>query len=542
MIYELTITVRPEDETNKKLIRKKIAEKLSEKNPMSAQDSSCSFVLEKKSIDARHGKIKLQLKYAVHIGEDSQECMQDDAAKKPFAPAWKNADPKKRVVIIGCGPAGLFAALRLLENGITPVILERGTDTAHRKTDIAAISRTQTVNADSNYCFGEGGAGTFSDGKLRTRSRKRGNPSRILEILHYFGADESILTDAHPHIGTDKLPVIINALTSAIRSFGGQIHFNTKCESLIISNNKVCGADAVNTISGSRSSFEGRAVIAASGHSAPDIYMMLDGIEKNIGGRILEPKTFAMGVRVEHPRSIIDAIQYHGKARSRVLPAAEYQLAAQIDGRGVYSFCMCPGGLVVPSAADNSSIVVNGMSPASRNTRWSNAAIVAETRPEDIPEQFGSGALSGLRYRTWIEQTAQAESGGGQKAPAQMLEDFLAGKKSAALPESSYTPGLVSSRLDRWLPEHITSRLKQAFLQFNAKMRGFICPEALLIAPETRTSSPLRILRENTTFENPSLRGLFPAGEGAGYSGGIVSSAIDGENAACAVCNTYFRE
>jgi uncharacterized FAD-dependent dehydrogenase len=408
--------------------------------------------------------------------------------------------------------------------------VERGKRTPERKRDIAAIGRGGAAPRDSNYCFGEGGAGTFSDGKLYSRSNKRGNIRRVLETLCCFGADQSILIDAHPHIGSDRLPAIISAMTDKIRELGGEVHFETRCTGFIVEKGKLRG------IRTSAGDLRAEAVILAAGHSAPDIYRLLAEIAPNA----LEAKAFAVGVRVEHPRSVIDGIQYHGAEKKQALPAAEYRLTAQVDGRGVYSFCMCPGGVVVPSASAPDEVVVNGMSAAGRNSRWSNAAIVVEVRPEDIP---GNGELSGLAFRTELEKTAYREAAidatvtvsSGSKAPAQRLTDFLAGRLSATLPSSSYAPGLVSSRLDEWLPPFIARRLQAAFPEFDQKMRGFICADALLIAPETRTSTPVRITRKSETFESAAISGLFPAGEGSGYAGGIVSSALDGENTAAAV-------
>ena len=403
MVAKLTLIVRPQDEHNDSLLRKKACEQLAQKN-IRVRDDEVHLVCIKKSIDARHGNVKLCLKYNAYIGE---EAVQNDAL-----PKWKHADGKRRIIIVGAGPAGLFGALRLLEDGITPVLVERGTDTVQRKKDIAAISTQHIVDANSNYCFGEGGAGTFSDGKLYTRSAKRGNVPRILHIFNHFGADECILKDAHPHIGTDKLPKIINAMREKIITLGGEFHFNMKCIDLLIAHDEahsgnVCGIVAQHTKTGERLQFIGDAVLFATGHSASDIYKLL----ANVAPHALEAKPFALGVRVEHPRALIDAIQYHGK---QLKTAAEYRLATHVDGRGVYSFCMCPGGFVVPSSTGNDEIVVNGMSSAGRNSAWSNAAIVVETTHEDIPLKFvdaatadGCPALAGLYWRTHLECEAK---------------------------------------------------------------------------------------------------------------------------------------
>lgn len=522
------------------------------------EKENISFVFSKKSLDARHGKAKFVMRYDVYIGEEAP-------SQEDLLPQWKSVKGSKckSVLVVGSGPAGLFGALKLLEGGIKPIIIERGSDTKTRKVDIAKISTRGLLDSDSNYCFGEGGAGTFSDGKLFTRSNKRGNVGQVLRIFNHFGADDSILTDAHPHIGTDKLPYIINAMRAKIIELGGEFHFNTRCTGFITSGkNSVDGIKTVNTKSGEEKDFFADAVLLATGHSAGDIYELL----AKTAPQALEAKTFAAGVRIEHPRATIDAIQFHGR---KMPNAAEYSLTSQQTGssktgnaasygkedeRGVYTFCMCPGGFVVPSATESGTIVVNGMSAAKRNSNWSNSAVVVETRPEDIPEKFkemakknGCPALAGLYFRSSIEREAflQANTGSdgypissensmeGQKAPAQLLEDFLSHKKSPQekLPKTSYFPGITSSRLDQWLPAQIARRMEKAFKEFNKKMKGFICGEALLIAPETRTSTPVRILRDRESYECCALKKLYPAGEGSGYSGGIVSSAMDGINA-----------
>ena len=528
----VTITVKPEQENNTKLIQKLV------ENQLKTHGSRKNLLLTKRSVDARHGQVKIHLRYEVYIDEEAP-------GSKKALPEWKKADGKHTVVIIGAGPAGLFGALKLLESGIKPVIIERGPDTQQRRKDIALISTKDFVNPESNYCFGEGGAGTFSDGKLYTRSNKRGDIRSILRIFNEFGADEKILTDAHPHIGTDRLPKIINSMRDKIIELGGEVHFNTKCTDFVIENGRVKGVMCTSPSTSSGTPVAADAVLLATGHSAGDIYTLL----ARTAPQTLEAKTFAMGVRVEHPRTVIDQLQYHGKQNEKGaenLGAAEYRVTTQVEGRGVYSFCMCPGGFVVPSASGPDEIVVNGMSAAARNSKWSNAAIVVEIRPEDIPQEFqaeakkeGTPALAGLLFRTKIEQDAKA-NGNGQAAPAQLLQDFLAGKKSdqAALPPSSYTPGIVSSALNEWLPPLISKKLAQGIKQIDQSMKGFICPQALMIAPETRTSTPVRILRNKETFECIGLKGLYPAGEGSGYAGGIVSSAMDGENAASAISSS----
>lgn len=542
MVTEILITIKPEDEKNLQLHKKIIISELKKTvfqnlTPKELLPNNISIQFLKKSIDARHGKIKLHLKYKVFIGEDPKENISK-------LPQWKTANGKKSVIIVGSGPAGLFGALKLLESGITPIILERGAETSQRKIDIAQISTKNIVNENSNYCFGEGGAGTFSDGKLYTRSNKRGDISEILQIFVFFGADKKILTDAHPHIGTNKLPKIINNMREKIISLGGKFYFNTKVTDFILTENhtkneketekkfKITGVKTQNILTNKEDFFTADAVLLATGHSATDIYNLL----AKIAPTSLEAKTFAAGVRVEHPRKIIDDIQYHSNTNLQ-LGAAEYRLTTQVRERGVYSFCMCPGGFVVPSSSSSNEIVVNGMSAAERNSKWSNAAVVTEIRPQDIPQEFvqaaqksGCPQIAGLLFRTHIEQLAK-QNGNGQAAPAQRLKDFLENKLSENLPQSSYTPGLKSSNLCEWLPEHILTRLQQGFKNFNQNMKGFICEQALLIAAETRTSTPVRILRNKETFESATIKMLFPCGEGSGYSGGIVSSAMDGINA-----------
>lgn len=554
VIKEITITLlNPADAENpkEKLVRNQLAKKLN-----CREKDINGFVLVKKSLDARHGKVKFHLRYQVFTGEDRPESVANQ--KLEYLPCPENAP---RVVIVGSGPAGLFAALKLIQAGIRPIVLERGNPAGQRKRDIAAISTRHEVNPDSNYCFGEGGAGTFSDGKLYTRSNKRGNIQGILQIFHHFGADSQILTDAHPHIGTDKLPSVIQAMTQKIVECGGEVHFACRCTELLLEktekNPSVVGVKAVSVAEESATQeqvFHGDAVILATGHSATDVYQLL-------GSQLpapLEDKTFAMGLRVEHPREIIDNIQFHGAQKKALLGAAEYRLVTQVQERGVYSFCMCPGGLVVPSASCQEGLVVNGMSPSSRGGKWSNAAIVVEIRPHDfgivieqLEEKFSDNNISidamlasskkanpGLYLRTLLEILTKAQ-GKGQQAPAQLLMDFLAERPSEELPRSSYSPGLVSSRLDLWLPDFIKGRLQQAFRDFNRKMAGFVCKEALLIAAETRTSTPVRILRNPETLECVAAENLYPAGEGSGYSGGIVSSAMDGEAVAAAIIKKF---
>ena len=540
MVKEINVTIKAQDEKNDSLIQRLCFDQLF-KSGIKAKKDEIKFVFAKKSIDARHGQLKLNLKFKAYIGEEPK----DDYQRLP---QWKKADGNKNVLIIGSGPAGLFAALKLLEKGIKPVIIERGEETQKRRKDIAKISTQYFVNSDSNYCFGEGGAGAFSDGKLYTRSNKRGDISKILSIFANFGADPKILTDAHPHIGTNKLPAVINAMKNKIVELGGEIRFNLRCTDFILENSpddskRIAGVKCNNVFTGEEFSFYADAVILATGHSAFDIYELLG----KTSPESLEAKTFAMGVRVEHPRELIDSIQYRGKTGQENLGAAEYRLTTQVEDRGVFSFCMCPGGFVVPSASMDDEIVVNGMSCAERNSRWSNAAIVVQTLPEDIPEEYvqmakaaGCKELAGLYFRKSIEKMTK-QNGKGQAAPAQRLTDFLAERSSKDFPKTSYTPGIVSSRLDVWLPKQIASRLSQAFKNFDRMMHGFITKDAILIASETRTSTPVRILRDKESFECVGIKKLYPCGEGSGYSGGIVSSAMDGENAAAAIIGKFLK-
>ncbi|WP_294429808.1 NAD(P)/FAD-dependent oxidoreductase [uncultured Treponema sp.] len=536
MTTDISITIKPGDEKNKAIIDSEIMRALAKKG-ISAKKEEIISVFIKKSIDARHAQIKLILRYKVYIGEEPN-------GDGEFLPVWKKADGKHTVLIIGTGPAGLYAAFRLLEKGIKPILIERGSCTDERKKDVDALEKEGKLNAESNFCFGEGGAGTFSDGKLYTRSNKRGDIGKIYRIFVEFGASEKIMTDAHPHIGTDKLPGIISGMRNKIIELGGEFKFDTLCTDLIVEKisssqeTVIKGIRTKNLKTSENSSITAEAVILATGHSAPDIYKMIAKISPSS----LEAKTFAVGVRVEHPRSLIDSIQFHGKSMPQ---AAEYRLTTQVEERGVYSFCMCPGGFVVPCATAENQIVINGMSASGRNSQWSNAAIVVETRPEDIPYEFqkkatedGCPALSGLYWRTWLEEETFRQTN-SQFAPAQKLTDFLKHKDSTDLGESSYKPGLVASRLDQWLPKEICSRLEQAFKDFDKNMHGFVCDDALLIASETRTSTPVRILRNKEDLECIGIKNLYPCGEGSGYSGGIGSSAMDGEKVAAKICEKF---
>lgn len=534
MTCELSITLMPQDENNQAVINTKIRQQLDEKK-VNADGQKITPVFIKKSIDARHSQIKLIMRYKVYIGEEPEDF-------ENIALNWHHAEGKHSVIIVGCGPAGLYAAFKLFEAGIKPIIIERGNSTAARSEDILSLTKEGLLNENSNFCFGSGGAGTFSDGKLYTRSNKRGDIYKIYRIFVEFGANPNILTDAHPHIGTDKLPGIVDRMEKKIVELGGEILFNTLCTDLITEKGadggmKATGVRVRSLPGGEEKDLHADAIILATGHSAAGVYKMI----ARTAPSALEAKTFAVGVRVEHPRDIIDTIQFHGQ---KMPSAAEYRLTTQVKDRGVYSFCMCPGGYVVPCATASDQIVVNGMSSSGRNSQWSNAAIVVERRPEDIPQEFveqaqkeGCPALAGLFWRTWLENLT-FKNGEGQFAPAQRLTDFIEGKDSASLPETSYKPGVVPSRLDLWLPKDISRRLKTAFKDFNNSMKGFVCDEALLIASETRTSTPVRILRDKQTLECVAIKGLYPSGEGSGYSGGIGSSAMDGERVAAAIINS----
>ncbi|MCU0461473.1 MAG: FAD-binding protein [Bacteroidales bacterium] len=475
----------------------------------------------KRSVDARQKRIKVNLTVEIYSAQEKSETF-----IKPFE--TRNVKDQKEVVVIGAGPAGLFAALRLIELGLRPVIIERGKDVSSRKRDIARISREHIIDPDSNYCFGEGGAGTFSDGKLYTRSKKRGDNTRVLELLCLHGAAENIMYEAHPHLGTDKLPRIISAIRKSILDAGGLILFGKRVTDILIEHRRVKGV----VVSGGEEYFSPFLILAA-GHSSRDIYDVC--IMKKID---IEMKSFAMGVRVEHPQELIDTIQYHGNRRGEFLPAASYNLVRQVDGRGVYSFCMCPGGFIVPSATSQEEVVVNGMSPSERNSPYANSGMVVEIRPDDYVKYSSHGVTAGLEFQKELENSAWANGGRTQRAPAQRLTDFVNGKTSSSLPKVSYFPGTVSSPLHEWLPEAIGKRLSEGFRQFGSLMKGFMTDEAVVLGVESRTSSPVRIPRNQETMEHISISGLYPCGEGSGYAGGIVSSAVDGMKAAEAVAQS----
>ncbi|MEG2149870.1 MAG: FAD-binding protein [Bacteroidaceae bacterium] len=504
MIQEIQLRVLPEIAANEQEIKKYL---FAEKGI-----KPTAIRILKRSIDARQRTVFVNLKVRAYINEQAS----DDEYIRTI---YNKVEDGKQVIVVGAGPGGLFAALRLIELGFKPIVVERGKDVRERKKDIALISREHTINSESNYSFGEGGAGAYSDGKLYTRSKKRGNTDKILNVFCQHGASTSILVDAHPHIGTDKLPRVIENMRNTILECGGEVHFETRMDALLIERGEVKG---IQTNTGK--TFMG-AVVLATGHSARDVYRWL-----NDNGVTLEAKGIAVGVRLEHPQELIDQIQYHSRdGRGNYLPAAEYSFVTQVDGRGVYSFCMCPGGFVVPAASGAEQVVVNGMSPSNRGSRWANSGMVVEVRPEDIEDQ---SILGMLNFQEELERQSWLQGGMKQTAPAQRMTDFTKGKLGYDLPDSSYSPGLLSSPLHFWMPQFISKRLSLGLQQFGKFSHGFLTNEATLIGVETRTSSPLRILRDNDTLQHVSIKGLFPCGEGAGYAGGIVSAGIDGERCA----------
>jgi uncharacterized FAD-dependent dehydrogenase len=512
MQHTLQLTLTPEQAAIETKLKATIAGRL-EIDPKRIK----SIRIERKNIDARSRFPKVNLSVRVFVDEQA-------TINKPDYFNFHDVSDCKPVIVVGAGPAGLFAALRLIELNLKPIVLERGKDVSERKKDIAQLNRNVALNEESNYCFGEGGAGTFSDGKLYTRSKKKGNIQRILDIFHYHGAQDEVLYEAHPHIGTDRLPEVIKNIRQTIIRSGGEVRFESKLTDLIIEDNQVKGV-----VINEKDALKSEAVILATGHSAHDIYELLH--TKNIA---LEAKGFAMGVRVEHPQSLIDRIQYSCKERGEYLPAASYNLVTQVDGRGVYSFCMCPGGHIVPASTNKGELVVNGMSASKRNSPYANSGIVVEIRPEDLPDSYQEfGTLAGLHFQQDVERLAFTNNGGqGQMAPAQRLRDFVQGKLSPDLPECSYLPGIISSPMHFWLPEFIGKRLQEGFKHFDRKMKGFVTNEAVVVGVESRSSSPVRIPRNAETLEHIEIGGLFPCGEGAGYAGGINSSAMDGENCA----------
>ena len=516
MIQEINLSLSPKQASDEQFYRPVLAEKLH------VDVARILHVnVKRKSIDARQRAIRINMGLEVFIDELPKE------NKIEFK--YEPVDQKTPVIIVGAGPAGLFAALRLIELGFKPLIFERGKNVSERKRDIAKIHREHLVNPDSNYGFGEGGAGTFSDGKLYTRSKKRGNIRRILEIFYDNGALPDILIDAHPHIGTNMLPDIITNIRKKIIEAGGEIHFNSRVADFIVDDERCTGIMLADT-----TIVEGAAVILATGHSAREIYELL--YEKGIS---IEAKTFAVGVRAEHPQTLIDSIQYNQPVRGPYLPPATYSFVEQIEDRGVYSFCMCPGGIMVPAATAPGEMVINGMSPTQRNTRFANSGMVVEIRPEDISEYRHLGVFAGLEFQRRLEQLCFALNGNSQFAPAQRMADFVAGKFSQDLPESSYHPGLVSVPLHDKLPKRVRFRLQEGFKLIDRKAHGYLTNESVIVGVESRTSSPIRIPRNELTMEHVKIKGLYPCGEGAGYAGGIVSSAMDGERCAEAFAENY---
>ncbi|MGL4292730.1 MAG: NAD(P)/FAD-dependent oxidoreductase [Bacteroidales bacterium] len=518
MIKEIQTRVTPRDASSEELLIPALARQ----NGFEVRAVRGIRIL-KRSIDARQRNVMINLKVRVYLNEKPA----DDAFTRI---EFKDVSHSPQAIVVGAGPAGLFAALRLIELGIKPIIIERGKNVRDRKKDLAQISREHIVNPESNYSFGEGGAGAYSDGKLYTRSKKRGSVDRILNLLCQYGASTDILADAHPHIGTDKLPAVIENIREQIKKSGGEVHFETRMTDLILEDDQVKGIITENGLQ-----FDGP-VILATGHSARDVYHLLN--ERQIE---IEPKGIAVGVRLEHPQHLIDQIQYHNRdGRGEYLPAAEYSFVTQVDGRGVYSFCMCPGGVVVPAASGPKQIVVNGMSSSSRGSKWANSGMVVEVRPEDLPDYAQYGNLCMMKFQEDLEYQTYINGNSKQTAPAQRMKDFVDKKMSGDLPPSSYAPGLVSSPLHFWMPEFIANRLREGFKTFGRSAKGFLTNDALMIAMETRTSAPVRIPRSPETLSHPVVSGLYPCGEGAGFAGGIVSAAIDGERCADAVVNHFW--
>ncbi len=566
MIQEYQIRILPEQAASEEGIKRY----LSKEKGLDVRTLNQVRVL-KRSIDARQRTIYVNLKVRAYINEYPQ----DD---QYIHTEYPDVSSRPRVIVVGEGPGGLFASLRLIELGYRPIVLERGKDVRERKKDLSNITKTQKVDGESNYCFGEGGAGAYSDGKLYTRSKKRGSVDKILNVFCQHGANTNILADAHPHIGTDKLPRVIENMRNTIIKCGGEVHFQTKMVRLILASDgkmaspsasdsavadKVIGVEAINLVTGAEETYKGP-VILATGHSARDVYRYLAASKIEI-----EAKGIAVGVRLEHPSQLIDQIQYHNKnGRGKYLPAAEYSFVTQVDGRGVYSFCMCPGGFVIPAATGPEQLVVNGMSPSNRGTAWSNSGMVVETHPEDvvkyvaehgIPVQAGSsesvsaesGAvsldallqdpLSMMYFQQILEKHCWQQGNMKQTAPSQRMADFVNNRLSYDLPKSSYAPGLISSPLHFWMPDFVSKRLQEGFKTFGKNAHGFLTNEAILIATETRTSSPVRIVRDRETLQHVRLLGLFPCGEGAGYAGGIVSAGVDGERCA-EMCAEYMEK
>ena len=515
MTNEYQVRVQPQVAANEQALRSWLADEYG----FDVRTITAVRIL-RRSIDARQRTIFVNLKVRVFINEQPTD---DEYVRTDYL----DVSERPQVIVVGAGPGGLFAALRLIELGLRPIVLERGKDVHERKKDLAQIAKTQKVDAESNYCFGEGGAGAYSDGKLYTRSKKRGSIEKILNVFCQHGASTNILADAHPHIGTDKLPRVIENMRNTIIRCGGEVHFQTKMTRLVLNGNTVVGCFAADK------EYSGP-VILATGHSARDVYRYLADRKIEI-----EAKGIAVGVRLEHPSMLIDQIQYHNKqGRGKYLPAAEYSFVTQVDGRGVYSFCMCPGGFVIPAATDKEQLVVNGMSPSNRGGQWSNSGMVVETRAEDIE---GDDPLRVMHFQERLERDCWQQGNMRQTAPAQRMADFVNKRLSYDLPRSSYAPGLISSPLHFWMPQNISHRLQEGFKAFGRQSHGFLTNEAVMIGVETRTSSPVRIVRDADTLMHVRLQGLFPCGEGAGYAGGIVSAGVDGERCA-EMCAQYLQQ
>ena len=558
MIQEYQIRILPEQAASEEGIKRYLAKE----KGLDVRTLNQVRVL-KRSIDARQRTIFVNLKVRAYINEFPQ----DD---QYIHTEYPDVSSRPRVIVVGEGPGGLFASLRLIELGYRPIVLERGKDVRERKKDLSNITKTQKVDGESNYCFGEGGAGAYSDGKLYTRSKKRGSVDKILNVFCQHGANTNILADAHPHIGTDKLPRVIENMRNTIIKCGGEVHFQTKMIRLILESegkltapdaaagDRVIGVEAVNLVTGAEETYRGP-VILATGHSARDVYRYLASAKIDI-----EAKGIAVGVRLEHPSQLIDQIQYHNKSgRGKYLPAAEYSFVTQVDGRGVYSFCMCPGGFVIPAATGPEQLVVNGMSPSNRGTAWSNSGMVVETHPEDVAQfvkehqaiieqqemkaQENASAftlhssLQMMYFQQIVEKQCWQQGNMKQTAPAQRMADFVNNRLSYDLPKSSYAPGIISSPLHFWMPSFVSKRLQEGFRTFGKNAHGFLTNEATLIAMETRTSSPVRIIRDRETLQHVRIQGLFPCGEGAGYAGGIVSAGVDGERCA-EMCAEYMKQ
>lgn len=558
MIQEYQIRILPEQAASEEGIKRYLAKE----KGLDVRTLNQVRVL-KRSIDARQRTIFVNLKVRAYINEFPQD-------NQYVHTEYPDVSSRPRVIVVGEGPGGLFASLRLIELGYRPIVLERGKDVRERKKDLSNITKTQKVDGESNYCFGEGGAGAYSDGKLYTRSKKRGSVDKILNVFCQHGANTNILADAHPHIGTDKLPRVIENMRNTIIKCGGEVHFQTKMIRLILESegkltapdaaagDRVIGVEAVNLATGAEETYRGP-VILATGHSARDVYRYLASEKIDI-----EAKGIAVGVRLEHPSQLIDQIQYHNKnGRGKYLPAAEYSFVTQVDGRGVYSFCMCPGGFVIPAATGPEQLVVNGMSPSNRGTAWSNSGMVVETHPEDVAQFVKEhqsvieqqemkaqenaslftphSSLQMMYFQEIVEKQCWQQGNMKQTAPAQRMADFVNNRLSYDLPKSSYAPGLISSPLHFWMPSFVSKRLQEGFKTFGKNAHGFLTNEATLIAMETRTSSPVRIVRDRETLQHVRIQGLFPCGEGAGYAGGIVSAGVDGERCA-EMCAKYLKQ